>query len=151
MNAIYRHPQIMPSNRLAWWTAGRLGAAVLLVLLAAQPAQASVQATATQALEAQAEAMASTAAVPETYVLEGNYPNPFNPETEIAFTLPQAATVRLVVFDMLGRAVAHLVDGALAARRHQVRFEASHLPSGTYLYRIEAGSFVQVRRMVLLK
>ena len=109
-------------------------------------------ATETAATEAAAiEAAALDEAGPSQFVLEANYPNPFNPETEIAFTLPQAATVRLVVFDMLGRAVAHLVDGALAAGRHQVRFEASHLPSGTYLYRIEAGSFVQVRRMVLLK
>ena len=119
----------------------------------APAAQASVQATARQALEAQADAAAlsATAAVPEQFALAGNYPNPFNPSTEIAFSLPEAAMVRLVVYDVLGRAVAHLVDGTLAAGRHTVRFEASHLPSGTYLYRIEAGAFTQTRRMVLLK
>jgi hypothetical protein len=91
------------------------------------------------------------AALPEAVALEAAYPNPFNPQTEIGFALPEASEVRLVVYDLLGREVARLVDGSVAAGRHGVRFEAGHLPSGTYLYRLEAGAFVQVRRMVLLK
>jgi hypothetical protein len=88
---------------------------------------------------------------PAGFALAANYPNPFNPSTEIAFVLPEAAAVRLVVYDMLGREVALLAEGPLSAGRHTVRFEASNLPSGTYLYRIEAGAFAQTRRMVLLK
>lgn len=89
--------------------------------------------------------------LPEGFALLANYPNPFNPQTTIAFTLPQAAPVRLTVYDILGRQVAILRDGAFAAGRHEVTFDASGLPSGMYMYRLEAGSFVQTRRMLLLK
>ena len=89
--------------------------------------------------------------VPSGYVLEGNYPNPFNPETRIRFSMTESAQVKLVVYDVLGRQVRVLVDGAYKAGTHEVIFEAGDLPSGTYLYRLEtpAGSFVQT--MLLLK
>jgi hypothetical protein len=83
--------------------------------------------------------------------LEGNYPNPFNPSTEIVFTVQEPAHVRLVVYDLLGRPVARLVDGPLPAGRHATRFDARALPSGAYLYRFEAGALTQTRSMVLLK
>jgi len=89
--------------------------------------------------------------VPEQFVLEANYPNPFNPQTTIGFAVPQASSVRLVVYDVLGREVARLVEGTLPAGRHEAMFEATQLPSGVYLYRLEAGGFVQTRRMLLLK
>ncbi len=85
------------------------------------------------------------------YVLEGNYPNPFNPSTEIRFALPEAQHVRLVVYDVTGREIARLVDALLPAGTHRVSFDATHLPSGVYLYRLTAGSFDQARRMMLLK
>ncbi|MEM1128523.1 MAG: lamin tail domain-containing protein [Bacteroidota bacterium] len=91
------------------------------------------------------------ALVPESFVLHGNYPNPFNPTTEIGFDLPEASEVRLVVYDVTGREVMRLVDGQLEAGQHTVRFEASTLPSGVYVYRIEAGAFSATRQMVLLK
>ncbi len=74
-----------------------------------------------------------------------NYPNPFNPSTTIRFSLPEAARVRLGVFDVLGRQVRLLQDGVLEAGPHSVVFEAGDLPSGTYLYRLETpqGSFVE--------
>ena len=86
-----------------------------------------------------------------SYALDGNYPNPFNPTTEIRFTLPQAQRVTLVVYDLLGREVARLLDGPVEAGRQRVRFDASDLSSGMYLYRLQAGTFVKTRRMVLLK
>lgn len=89
--------------------------------------------------------------VPQEFELLQNYPNPFNPTTEITFGLPEAGRVRLMVFDVLGREVARPVDGGFAAGRHRVRFDTSALPSGTYLYRIEAGGASLVRRMTLLK
>jgi hypothetical protein len=79
------------------------------------------------------------------------YPNPFNPTTTLRFTLPAAADVRLEVFDLLGRRVATLVDGPLDAGTHAVPFDAAHLPSGTYLYRMQAGGAVLTQRMTLVK
>ena len=89
-------------------------------------------------------------AIPESYALESNYPNPFNPTTTIRFSVPESAQVRLVVYDVLGRQVRVLVDGVHAAGRHEVVFDASDLSSGTYLYRLETpqGSFVQMMLLV---
>lgn len=91
--------------------------------------------------------------LPTTHALEQNYPNPFNPATTIRFQLPQAEQVTLRVFDVLGREVAALLDDAsMTAGAHTVRFDATGLTSGVYLYRLEAGaSFVQTRRMLLVK
>lgn len=91
--------------------------------------------------------------LPEAYGLAQNYPNPFNPSTSIRFQLPQAEQVTLRVFDVLGREVAALLDhAAMAAGEHTIRFDASGLTSGVYLYRLEAGdSFAQTRRMMLMK
>ena len=90
-------------------------------------------------------------AVPSSFSLESNYPNPFNPTTTIPFALPEAAEVRLSVYDLLGRRVAVLVEGPMAAGRHEVRFQGDHLSSGVYLVRMQAGVFSQVRRMTLVK
>ncbi len=89
--------------------------------------------------------------VPSGYVLEGNYPNPFNPETRIRFGVPETAQVTLAVYDVLGRQVKLLVDGVRQAGTYEAVFEAGNLPSGTYIYRLETpqGSFVQT--MLLLK
>lgn len=89
--------------------------------------------------------------IPAAFVLEPNYPNPFNPSTEIRFGLPEATTVRLVIYNMVGQEVARLVDQPLPAGTHAVQWDASGLPSGAYLYRLTAGSFTDVRQMVLLK
>lgn len=90
--------------------------------------------------------------VPTEFGLEQNYPNPFNPSTNINFALPQASEVTLTVYDMLGRKVATLISGEqLQAANHSVRFDASALASGMYIYRIEAGSFVSTRKMMLIK
>jgi len=89
--------------------------------------------------------------VPEAFTLHAAYPNPFNPTTEIRFDLPEATQVRLTVYDALGREVERLLDGPMQAATHTVTFDAADLPSGVYLYRLEAGAFVQTRRMVLMK
>ncbi len=91
--------------------------------------------------------------LPKSFSLEQNYPNPFNPSTRLTFTLATSERVTLSVYDVLGRKVATLIDGAqMAAGAHTVRFEARDLASGVYLYRLEAGSsFAQSRRMLLLK
>ena len=88
---------------------------------------------------------------PISFDLKGNYPNPFNPVTSIEYALPEAAHVKLEIFDMTGRSVSTLVDRTQTAGLHAVRFDAASLPSGTYLYRIEAGSFTATRKMTLIK
>lgn len=91
-------------------------------------------------------------AAPAAFALEGNYPNPFNPGTSIHFALPEAAVVRLVVYDVGGQAVATLIDGQpYGAGHHAMTFAAAGLASGVYLYRLEAGRFQQVERMTLVK
>ena len=91
------------------------------------------------------------AELPTAYALEQNYPNPFNPVTSIAFSLPATQDVNLAVFDVLGRQVATLVSGPLAAGAHQVQFNAASLPSGMYLYRLTTPAGSVSKKMVLLK
>ena len=83
--------------------------------------------------------------------LEQNYPNPFNPTTQIAFVLPRAGQVNLTVYDVLGRAVATLVDEAVAAGEYRVTFDGRDLSSGIYFYQLRAGDFMETRRMMLVK
>jgi hypothetical protein len=90
-------------------------------------------------------------ALPTAYTLEGSYPNPFNPVTVLRYGLPESADVRLVVYDVLGRSVARLVAAPQSAGWHEATFDGSLLPSGVYLYRLEAGSFTQSRTMLLVK
>ena len=85
------------------------------------------------------------------FALGNNYPNPFNPTTIVPFSLPEASPVSIKVYDMLGRIVAVLVDGPMSAGAHEVAFEASALPTGVYLIRMEAGSFTQIQRVTLMK
>ena len=89
--------------------------------------------------------------VPREISLFQNYPNPFNPVTEIKYNLPEAAKVILKVYNIIGQEVAILVNGIEEAGYHSVKFEGSNLPSGTYIYRMQTGSFVQTKKMVLLK
>ncbi|NBC18086.1 MAG: T9SS type A sorting domain-containing protein [Bacteroidetes bacterium] len=101
--------------------------------------------------EAVAQAETQSLDVPTSYALEQNYPNPFNPTTTIRFDLPEAADVSLTVYDMLGREVRRLATGTMEAGTHTVTFTADGLPSGMYVYRLDAGAYQQTRRMVLLK
>lgn len=88
---------------------------------------------------------------PFTTALEQNFPNPFNPVTNIGYTTKQADNVKLEVFDLLGRKVATLVDGFHSPGRYQVSFDASELPSGIYVYRLEAGNYVETKQLTLIK
>ena len=86
----------------------------------------------------------------ETTLLD-NYPDPFNPETTIAFELADSRAVQLNIYDVVGRRIATLVNGVLPSGRHEVRWEASNLPSGMYFYQLVTDDFVQVRPMMLVK
>ncbi len=87
----------------------------------------------------------------ETFRLEQNYPNPFNPTTNISYVLPKAENVSLKVYDVLGREVATLVNEVKPAGAYTVPFNASNLASGVYFYKLQAGSFVQTKKMMLVK
>jgi hypothetical protein len=88
---------------------------------------------------------------PNSYRLDQNFPNPFNPTTTISFTIPKDEMVTLRVFDLTGREVTTLSYGRLAAGAHTMMFDGSKLASGVYFYRLESGSFNATRKMLLLK
>lgn len=87
----------------------------------------------------------------ESYFNAKNYPNPFNPETKITYTLPNATSVKITVYDRLGREVAVLVDESQSEGDHTASFNAASLPSGVYFYRIKTSERVEVRKMVFTK
>jgi hypothetical protein len=89
--------------------------------------------------------------LPGSFTLHQNFPNPFNPTTTIRYDLGQATQVTLEVYDALGRRVATLVDGFVAAGEYTATFSAKDLASGLYLYRLTAGDQVTMKKMVLLK
>ncbi len=89
--------------------------------------------------------------VPDDYWLKPNHPNPFSSTTTISFGLPESAPLRLDVYDLIGRRVAVLADSEYRAGLHSIQFELSHLPAGTYYYRLSTPSFTRTRSMVLLK
>jgi len=85
------------------------------------------------------------------FSLEQNYPNPFNPTTLIGYSVSQRGNVSLLVYDLLGREVANLVNEVKEPGSYKVNFNASNLPSGVYTYRIQSGNFVQTKKMMLMK
>jgi phage terminase large subunit-like protein len=89
--------------------------------------------------------------LPSTFALGQNYPNPFNPATIIKYQLPKASFVKISIYDVLGKNVAELVNDRKDAGYYQVEFNASHLASGLYLYKIEADGYTDVKKMMLIK
>ncbi len=89
--------------------------------------------------------------VPKQYRLSQNYPNPFNPTTSIKYAIPTAGVVTIAVYNTLGERVRVLVNGYKQAGEYQVEFNAGNLPSGIYFYRMKAGNFNEVRKLILLK
>ncbi len=89
--------------------------------------------------------------LPTSYALSQNYPNPFNPVTTISFDLPESEVVKIRVFDLLGKVVATLHEGKLAAGYHKFNFSGVNVPSGVYFYRVESKNFTDVKKMTLVK
>jgi hypothetical protein len=94
---------------------------------------------------------ASLSDVPEIFRLDQNYPNPFNPETSIRFEVPYRSRVRLQIFNTLGQLVTTLADEVRDAGRYEARWNALNVASGVYLCRMEAGSFVDTRKLLLVR
>lgn len=89
--------------------------------------------------------------VPEKYAISQNYPNPFNPSTKIQYSIPKEAQVSLVVYNVLGQKVAELVNTVQNAGKYEVVLNANSFASGVYFYRMQAGSFIEVKKMILMK
>jgi len=89
--------------------------------------------------------------IPTDYVLSQNFPNPFNPTTKIEYKIPELSFVILKIYDVLGKEVGTLVNEEKSIGKYNVEFNATNLPSGIYFYRLQAGSFVETKKMVLLR
>jgi hypothetical protein len=89
--------------------------------------------------------------IPSEYVLQQNYPNPFNPSTVIEFALPKRSHVNLELYNLLGERLGAIIDETLSPGYYSVPFNATRVASGVYLYRIQAGDFVETKKMVILK
>ncbi|MCU0414570.1 MAG: T9SS type A sorting domain-containing protein, partial [Ignavibacteriaceae bacterium] len=86
-----------------------------------------------------------------SFTLYQNYPNPFNPATTIKFALPVDSRVKINIYNSLGQLVETLVDKEMESGYHEINFDASRLASGVYLYQLQAGEYVSVKKMLMLK
>jgi plastocyanin len=103
------------------------------------------------AINAQPSSITQTGTTVNSFELKQNYPNPFNPATNINFSIPKSEFVKISVFDLLGREVAILSEGKLNSGSYNVKFDAAKYSSGVYFYKISAGEFNAIKRMLLLK
>ncbi len=87
----------------------------------------------------------------KTFSLSQNYPNPFNPSTKIEFSVSKASQVSLKVYNILGKEITTLVSKYLAPGEYKVNFNGIDLPSGVYVYKLSAGTFSDIKKMILLK
>jgi len=88
---------------------------------------------------------------PKLFSLNQNFPNPFNPVTQIKYQIPKSTHVTLVIYNISGQEVARLVDEQQSAGFYSIKWDASHLSSGTYIYKLIAGNFVETKKMILIK
>ncbi|HKL16360.1 MAG TPA: T9SS type A sorting domain-containing protein, partial [Balneolaceae bacterium] len=89
--------------------------------------------------------------LPDSFELFQNYPNPFNPSTTINFALPEQSDVTIRIYDVMGRQIATLLNENRPAGYHNIVWDAGSVASGTYFYRIQAGSFLSVKKLTLVK
>jgi hypothetical protein len=93
----------------------------------------------------------NSSALPEIYELYQNYPNPFNPSTTISFLLPSKSFVSLKIFDLLGREAATIVSEEMSVGSYSRQWNAANMSSGIYFYRLQAGSFIETKKLILIK
>jgi hypothetical protein len=98
----------------------------------------------------QATGVSDSEPVPAGFALQQNYPNPFNPSTKISYSIPAQTRVEIKVFDIIGNEVEVLINEVQAAGHHSVSFDAATLSSGVYVYRLKAGEFTALKKMLLI-
>jgi hypothetical protein len=89
--------------------------------------------------------------MPTDYALYQNHPNPFNSSTTIHYAIPTTSYITLKIFNLLGKEIATLVNGKQSAGKYEVQWNSVDLPSGVYVYRLEAGDFVATKKLILMK
>jgi photosystem II stability/assembly factor-like uncharacterized protein len=89
--------------------------------------------------------------IPSQFTLEQNYPNPFNPSTKIRYSVPQSSNVMIKVFDILGNEIETLFNGEKPVGTYEITWNAESLPSGIYFYKLQAGSFIETKKMIYIK
>jgi hypothetical protein len=89
--------------------------------------------------------------IPAEFSISQNYPNPFNPTTNIEFDISTLSNVKIIVYDMLGKQISVLYNDQLTPGRYKVLWNASHMPSGTYIYKITADNYTEIKKMILIK
>jgi len=89
--------------------------------------------------------------VPQNWMLSQNYPNPFNPSTKIKLEVKKSERIIIKVYDLLGKEIAALVNQRLNPGSYELTFNAGNIPSGVYFYRLEAGDFIQTKKMIFIK
>jgi hypothetical protein len=99
----------------------------------------------------QATGVETAVETPTDYRLSQNYPNPFNPVTNILFSVPEDSRVRITIYNLLGEQIAELVNSYYASGTHTVSFDANDFTSGMYFYKMEAGEFIEIKKMTLMK
>ncbi|RPI17979.1 MAG: T9SS C-terminal target domain-containing protein [Ignavibacteriae bacterium] len=89
--------------------------------------------------------------MPSEYMLNQNYPNPFNPETKITFYVKECSEVKLIIYNTIGEQIGILADGSFSQGFYEVKWNASKYPSGIYYYKMTAGDFIDIKKMIVLK
>ncbi len=135
----------MPGERLMYWTViATDGFGIIHWVSAGDTLSVTLKTLATSV-------DGTTPGIPSEYALAQNYPNPFNPTTQIQFALPERTHTKLSVYTLLGQEVMRLIDGEIEAGTHETVLDATSLPSGVYIYRIQAGNFTESKRLVLMR
>jgi hypothetical protein len=134
------------------WIEGNCNANVFVYFVAGTPLNSGsfVQQTRIQSVT-QPTGISHNNEIPSDYSLSQNYPNPFNPTTNIHFSIPKEGNVSLKVFDMVGNETAVLVNGLVKAGTYNVEVDASNWASGVYFYKLTSGSFIETKKMMLIK
>ena len=89
--------------------------------------------------------------IPGSYKLNQNFPNPFNPATIIGFFIPKASDVKLTIYSISGEKIEEILNSRLSAGNHEFVFNGEGLSTGVYIYRLEAGEFIETKKMMLIK